>query len=82
MKMEIIKGQYSLADAKELLSEMVHVKIRFHERKIAHSSNEEDIKCRENRIKELQRDLFAVKSGLSNHLDSVTLDAVLQLNQS
>ena len=61
MKIERTKGRFLPNEALELLTQLVHTKIRFLEMKISSSSSEEDIKMRENRIKELQRGLYEAK---------------------
>lgn len=65
MKIQLVKGSYSNADAMDLLSNLVNAKIRFHESRIENSHNEEDIKMRESRIKDLQRDLHEVRKKLA-----------------
>ena len=61
MKIELTKGRFLPNEALELLTQLVHTKIRFLEMKISSSSSEEEIKMRENRIKELQRGLYESK---------------------
>lgn len=65
MKIQLIKGSFSNADAMDLLNNLVSAKIRFHESRIEKSLNEEDIKMRESRIKELQRDLHEARKKLA-----------------
>ena len=55
MNLQLIQGQFSAGDAIDILTKMVEVKIKFHEAKILSQLNEEDIKMRENRIKQLQK---------------------------
>ena len=66
MDLQLLKGQFSATDAIDLLTQVVQVKIQFHERKIERTHNEEDIKMRETRIKELQDGLHAAKAALRN----------------
>lgn len=66
MDLQLLKGQFSAADAIDLLTQVVQVKIKFHERKIQLTHNEEDIKMREKRIKELQDSLHAAKMALGS----------------
>ncbi|MBI1267796.1 MAG: hypothetical protein GC193_10250 [Cryomorphaceae bacterium] len=77
MKIEIIKGAYSSADAAELLIRIVDAKIKFHEGKINASDNEEDIKMRENRIRKLQQDLHEVRQYLKNADGRINLQSDL-----
>lgn len=62
MNIQLIQGQFSTKDALDIITQMMHVKIKYHEQKIHHSSNEEDIKMRETKIKRLQKDLFEAKN--------------------
>ena len=62
MNIQLIQGQFSAKDGLNIITQMMHVKIKYHEEKIQHSSNEEDIKMREAKIKRLQKDLFEVKN--------------------
>ena len=56
MTIQLIQGQFSANEAIEIITKMVHVKIKFHEDKIHSNANEEDIKMRERRIKQLQKE--------------------------
>ena len=67
MDIQLIQGKFSAKDALDILTQMIHVKIKYHENKIQQSSNEEDIKMREIKIKRLQKDLFEAK----NHIDQL-----------
>jgi hypothetical protein len=80
MKIEIIKGAYSSADAVELLIRIVVAKIKFHEGKINASDNEEDIKMRENRIRKLQQDLHEVRQYLTNANGRIHLHSDLNID--
>ena len=66
MEIQLIDGQYTSADALELLTQIIHVKIKFHENKISGKSTEEDVKARERRIKQLQKDLFELRNYISS----------------
>jgi hypothetical protein len=61
MDIQLLKGNFSQSDALDILTQLVHVKIKFHESKIEKSDNEEDIKMRENRIKKLLQDFYEAK---------------------
>ena len=66
MKMTLINGRFDTEDALEILTQMVHVKIKYHEKKINASTNEEDVKMREGKIKQLQKDLFEIREKYTN----------------
>lgn len=50
-----------------MLTRMTQIKVGYHERQISTSDNEEDIKWREKRIKDLQRDLQAARQYIAQH---------------
>ena len=61
MNIQLIDGQFNAKESLDIISEMIQVKIRFHESKIGDLSNEEDIKVRENKIRTLQNELQEVR---------------------
>lgn len=65
MKFDLMKGTFSKEDAFVLITKIVDVKIKYHEEKISKSDNEEDIKMRENRIKQLQKSLYDARLYLN-----------------
>lgn len=82
MKIQLIDGHFSAADALELTTRMVQVKVRFLEDKIKGLEHEEDIKMREWRIKNLQNELAAVRKLWSeNGSSQLHLHAVISTNE-
>lgn len=79
MSFDLMKGTYSSAEAIELLTELTRVKIRFHERKIENSLNEEDVKMREKRISELQHHLSKIRNTLQQSTNSCSLHAAIHV---
>jgi hypothetical protein len=75
MNIQLIEGQFTNKEALELITQMIHIKIKFHENKINNNSNEEDVKYRETKIKNLQKELFELKYYLDNNGNSVKLEA-------
>ncbi len=79
MEIELLKGQFEKQEANSLLTQLIDVKIKFHESKISGDSNEETIKMREGRIKELQSELYELqkfmqkKEGPINLSGSITV---------
>jgi len=61
MRTQLIDGHFSSKDALDLIAQMIHVKLKYHESKVSCASSEEDIKAREKRIKDLQRDLYDIR---------------------
>ena len=66
MKIQLIQGQFDTKDALEILSQMIAVKIKFHENRITNTCSEENIKMRENKIKHLQKDLYEAQKFISS----------------
>jgi len=79
MKKQLISGHFSSQDALQLITEMIHVKIRFHENKINHLLNEEDIKMREKRIQALQKDLYDIRKEIEKSNGKVELQSELNI---
>ena len=79
MNLQLLKGTYTKAEALDIVSQFVQVKIKFHENKIEKSHQEEDVKMREARIKQLQLDFSELKKRLSDIGDDCTLDAEIKI---
>ena len=75
MKIQLIEGHFSAKDAIEIITQMIHVKIKFHENKIDNSNNEEDAKMREKKIKLLQKNLFEVRKMIELKGEGVSLNS-------
>ena len=76
----LIQGQFSRQEALELITKLIAVKIRFHEDKIRDSSQEEDIKMRETRIKQLQKELYELRRSWDQEKGQVSLQAIIEIN--
>lgn len=77
MEMQLIQGSFSAEDAADIISKMINIKIEYHQSKIDKSSNEEDIKMREERIKQLQRHLVSAKNYINQQGGKIALDGKL-----
>jgi SPX domain protein involved in polyphosphate accumulation len=80
MEVQLIQGQFSNKDALEIITQMIHVKIKFHEDKITGESSEEDIKMREKRIKQLQKDLYEFRQFIERNEKPLNINAVIKLD--
>jgi hypothetical protein len=81
MKLSLLKGSFSKKEIETLVTELVQVKIKFHEDKIRNSDEEETIKMRENRIIKLQNELKELRSFLNNSDSYVNVDADIFLTR-
>jgi len=79
MILELIHGQFSKKDAIEIITQMIHVKIKFHESKISNESNQEDSKMRERRIKQLQRDLFEARKYIEQETEKISMQSEIKI---
>lgn len=81
MNLQLIQGEFNSKEALDIITQMIHVKIKFHEDKISRSSNEEDIKMREDRIKKLQRDLYQLRQLVQTKNKKIHLESVIEVSE-
>lgn len=79
MTLSILKGDFNKNEAIEILTQIIHIKIKYHENKINTSHNIEDIKMREKRITELQKDLFEARKYI-NQKEKLSLESEITLS--
>ena len=80
MVIQLMQGQFKANEAIDIITQMIHVKIKYHENKIADNSNEEDIKNRETKIKLLQKELFEARKAMLLKKESLSIDATININ--
>ena len=80
MNIQLIQGNFSRKDALEIITQMIHIKIKFHENKISHNSNEEDIKNREAKIKRLQKGLYDIRTFIEESVGKINIDGEINLS--
>ncbi|MEO7311261.1 MAG: hypothetical protein ABIX01_12740 [Chitinophagaceae bacterium] len=78
MNIQLIQGQFSTQDAIDIITQMINVKIKFHENKIANSDGEEAIKMREKRIKDLQQALQQARQHILAKGTSISVESAIQ----
>ena len=79
MQIQLIEGDFNKADTLELVSQMIQVKIRYHEKSIQKNSSEEDIKYRESKIKFLQDELLHVREEINRSGNHVHMHATITM---
>lgn len=82
MNIPLVQGNFSSTDSFEILNQMVQLKVKFHENKISKTSNEEDIKYRETKIKRLQHDLMELKKYIDDCKSPVSVDVQVKIEKS
>lgn len=80
MNIQLIEGEFEAKDALEIISQMIQVKIKYHENKINNLENEEDIKLRETKIKKLQKTLQECRENIADADKKIKLNAIINLN--
>lgn len=76
---QLVKGSFSKEEALSLITKLVDVKVKFHEDKINQSQNEEDIKMRETRIKQLQMNLYETRKHIEQQKGRIELNSEILL---
>lgn len=79
MNIQLIQGKFSVKDTLEIITQMIHIKIKYHENKIKNNSNEEDIKMREKKIMKLQRDLYELKEDLKSKGKTINVQSSIEI---
>jgi hypothetical protein len=78
MKITLVDGTYESQEAIDLMTYLVHAKIKFHESKIR-DLDEMDVKMREKSIKQLQQDLYQFRELVAKGRQEVELHAELNV---
>lgn len=81
MNIQLIAGEFSSKDALELVTQMIQVKVKYHENKIAQNMSEEDIKYRESKIKSLQNELYQIREKFNSNNQNLSLDGIIRIEQ-
>ncbi len=79
MNFKLIDGDFTPTETLDLLTQLVQVKIKFHEDKIKTSLHEEDIKMRERKIKSLQDKLAEAKNHVKSHSKNFHLNSDISI---
>lgn len=80
MNVSLLKGSFSPKDLEKIITDLIQVKIKFHENQIGNSDEEENMKMRENRIIKLQNDLTRVRTYLKEAGPVVNVEAQIVLS--
>jgi hypothetical protein len=81
MNIQLIDGEFNPKDAMELITQITYTKIKYHENKIANGCVEEDIKYRESKIKELQKELSHLRIDMNNKTKNVTINTMIKITE-
>jgi hypothetical protein len=81
MNIQLIQGNFNAKDALAIITQMIDVKIKYHESKINNNNNEEDIKFREAKIKRLQKDLLDIRDFILDSGGKINIQSEIHLSQ-
>lgn len=79
MNIQLIQGQFNVKDAIDIITQMIHIEVKYHENKISNTSNEEDIKFCETKIKRLQKDLFEIRKFVETKGKKISLESTIKI---
>ena len=81
MNLQLIKGSFSRNEALELVTALIDIKIKFHEKKLNNTSNQNTPSklYHSKRIKELQKDLYEATTHLKQKKTSIKIDGKIQI---
>ena len=79
MHLKLIDGVFESKDALDIITQMIQVKIRYHENKITNDSTPEDIKFRDGKISKLQHELEHARKQISALKGKVNLHAKVDI---
>lgn len=79
MELHLIKGSFEKEEALELIQQMIQLKIKFHEKKIQQCEQEEDIKMRENRIKQLQNEFNQARALIQEKTTFCSIQSTIHI---
>ncbi len=80
MNLQLIQGIFNSQEAIDLITQLVQTKIKYHENMIKNHSNEEDIKSREAKIKQLQNELFEIRKKYNSKTENVKVEAIINID--
>jgi hypothetical protein len=75
----LLDGEFPAAEALKVLAKLFEVKIKFHEEQICKTNSEEDIKMRERKIRDLQRNLAELRDYIKNENGHIKLHSTIQV---
>ena len=81
MKVQLLKGSFKPKELEKILTDLINVKIKYHESKIKSEDEEETIKMRENRIIKLQKELSELRKYIQNANKDILVESEISLNQ-
>ncbi|MBK8845508.1 MAG: hypothetical protein IPO27_02685 [Bacteroidetes bacterium] len=79
MTIHLINEEFNAKDTLDLLTKMIHLKIKFHEEKVLNKRNEKVIKSQEVKIQRLQKELFELSASLNLKNKNYKIDGTIKI---
>jgi len=80
MEIQLINGQFNSEDLLELITQMIHTKIKYHENRINGNNSEEEMKYRESKIKLLQKELFETRNYILSKKGNIRVESKINID--
>lgn len=77
----LINSVYNFKDALELITHLIHIKIRYHQHRLQVKEKSEVVRMRENEIRQLQRELFEVTQLIHQNDQKVTIEVTIHISK-
>lgn len=79
MTIPLIQGEFSYNDAMDLITQMIHIKIKYHKNKIAGTENEEEVKSLEAKIIQFQKELFEARNKIKAKKRAIKINSIINI---
>ena len=79
MFVQLIQDQLNTKESIDVVTEIIHMNIRFHEKKIAESDDIKVIKAHQEQVKHLQKYLFEVRKFVESKATNIDFSATFEL---
>lgn len=79
MNIPLVEGNFSKKDATDIITQLIHIKIKFLESKINSCASEEEIKRHKRKVNQLQKYLFEFKNFIEQQTDELIINSEIQI---
>ena len=79
MNIPLVEGNFSQKEATDIITQLIHINIKFHESKINIYASEEEIKRHEKKVNHLQKYLFEAKKFIEQQTAEIVINSEIQI---
>lgn len=80
MNIKLIHGYYNATEAIEIITQLIHIKIKYHENKINSTNDQEAKKTLERKIIQLQKDLFEIRKHIKYKGNIILIESTIEVD--